>query len=92
MNASASEFPCGHSGVDISCFTPSLAKYNLNSLLLKGGPLSDFNLYETPCRANIASTFGMKHFADVLLIISASGHREYLSIKTIIHCPVGIGP
>ena len=40
------------------------------------------------CRAKIATTFGMKLFADVLLIISASGYREYLTIKTIIYCPV----
>jgi hypothetical protein len=49
INALASEFPCGQSGVDVWCFTPSFVKYSLNSLLLNGGPLSDLEVNGMPC-------------------------------------------
>ena len=64
----------------------------LKSLPLNGGPLSDLTVCGMPCRAKIASNLGMRVLTDVLLIISVSGYREYLSIRTIIYWPVGSGP
>ena len=73
LNDSTSALPWGYKGVLGSYCIPSSFIYVLNSLPLKGGPLSVVTFSGIPCLAKIMSSFGFTFGAEVDFRISISG-------------------
>ena len=65
MNLSASPFASGQRGVTFLCLNPRVSKNVLKSLLLKGGPLSDFNIPGTPNMAKRSASLEVTALAEV---------------------------
>ena len=73
IKRSTSAFPWGHFGVVWSNCIPSVSIYLANSVLLKGGPLSEMTWYGRPCTLKILSKRGITEAAFVDRTISTSG-------------------
>ena len=92
MNDSTKTFACGQSGFTLWWIIPFIFMKSLNSLLWKGGPLSEVIFSGRPCVANIFARDRLTACAVVLRMISTSGNLEYSSITTNSISPVGNGP
>ena len=75
-NLSTSPFARAHFGVTFRCLKSRSSANAVNSLLLNGGPLSDFTTSGTPNSENTFSSFGMTVVAAVDFTVSTTGYRE----------------
>ena len=66
---SASPLALGQYGVILRCLKPRWLANFSNSSPLNGGPLSDLGISEMPYLENMASSFGIAAFADVVVEI-----------------------
>ena len=79
-NLSTSPFAGAHFGVTFRCLKPRSSANAVNSLLLNGGPLSDFTTPGTPDSENTLSSFGMTVVAAVDFTVFTTGFLEYSSV------------
>ena len=73
---STSPLAWGQCGVTRRCVKPRYSANSLNSLLLKGGPLSVRTRQGIPNWAKILSRCGITVLFDVECMMSTTGYRE----------------